>query len=678
MTDPEFPTDDGASRLRQGLLAVTTAPSPAVGLGRWRSLRLDPRAVWIWVLTLTLMLYLGLDGGGYDLVVRSDAGIAVWWVLLIGSLMGLLPASRPGRAGTAAVVLFAAFAGWSTASTLWSLSSERSLDEASRLAAYAGVLWLAFVTFGERERALRHVAGALSLAIVAIAALALLGRLQPGLFSGAAATGTALPGVRARLSWPLNYWNALGALVALGLPLLLALATTARTAWARSAAAAAIPAVVLCGYLTFSRGSAIAGGLALLIFIVLSPRRIPRVATGLICAAGAAVLVAETVHRHAIENGLTTSAASTQGGSLLLLVVVVCLVVGAAQFGLTFAFDRIGRLSRLSVPVRPARVATAVAVVLVIAAAVVLGAPHRLDHAYQVFKNPNGANVHSDTIARFTALSGNGRYTYWKTAINALPGHWLSGFGVGTFQLVWLPRAPLYNYIVNAHSLYVETVTEVGLIGLMLLVAFFVTVLVVVIRAIARVEPTTRCFAAAAAAGCVAFMFSAGFDWIWQVPVVPVAFLLLVAAVITPVAASVPGSRRARTRLATRAGAVVLSAACLGLIGTPLAMTAAVRRSQADVNAGHPTAALAAARTAINIEPGAATPEMQAALVLELQGRFSDAVIYARQATTNEPQNWDAWLVRSRLEAESGHPGLALYAFDRAHSLNRESPLFRS
>ncbi len=47
-----------------------------------------------------------------------------------------------------------------------------------------------------------------------------------------------------------------------------------------------------------------------------------------------------------------------------------------------------------------------------------------------------------------------------------MPGHWLKGFGPGTFQLVWLPRAHVVSYVRNAHSLYIETLTDAGIIGL--------------------------------------------------------------------------------------------------------------------------------------------------------------------------------------------------------------------
>jgi hypothetical protein len=63
---------------------------------RW-SVRVGGHVVWIWVLSITLVVYMGLNGGGYDSVVRSDVGVIVWWVVLAGALLGVLPVGRMTR-----------------------------------------------------------------------------------------------------------------------------------------------------------------------------------------------------------------------------------------------------------------------------------------------------------------------------------------------------------------------------------------------------------------------------------------------------------------------------------------------------------------------------------------------------------------------------------------------------
>jgi tetratricopeptide (TPR) repeat protein len=244
--------------------------------------------------------------------------------------------------------------------------------------------------------------------------------------------------------------------------------------------------------------------------------------------------------------------------------------------------------------------------------------------------------------------------------------------------LVWLPRASVQSYVRNAHSLYVETLVEVGLVGLILLVAFLVLALGTAVLRVVRSQFEERTLAASVAAALCAFVVSAASDWFWQVPVLPVAFLLLASAVLAP-------SSRARTEAAAtpsrrawigRAGVIVVAGACLVVIGIPMASTIALRKSQAAAATGDPTAALADARSALAIEPQSASAHLQVALVLELRRDVPDALTAARAATASEPDNWQTWLVLSRLQAEAGAPQAAIAAMRRARSLNPQSSLF--
>jgi predicted Zn-dependent protease len=112
-------------------------------------------------------------------------------------------------------------------------------------------------------------------------------------------------------------------------------------------------------------------------------------------------------------------------------------------------------------------------------------------------------------------------------------------------------------------------------------------------------------------------------------------------------------------------------------IGIPLATTSAVRQSQAAAASGDLAAALNDSRSAVRIEPGAASAQIQTALVLELRGDIGGALAAAHHATSDEPTNWSTWLIASRLEAEAGHPTAALASYRRARSLNPRSPIFK-
>ncbi len=637
--------------------------------------RLEADLVALWLLTGGLVLYLAFDGGGYDIVVHSQASILVWWIVLFGAAWGLLPAGRLGRSALAGLALFGGFVVWSALATTWSISTERSLADVSLVAGYLGVLALGLMVHRDRHRGLHHTTIALSIAIVVVAVLAVASRLDPGLITASSQTSSFLPGTQDRLAWPLNYWNALALFFVLGLPLLLGLATTARSLKAQALAAGAIPLLCLGAYLTFSRGGALGAAVALIAFLALVPERPLKLVTMLTAAGGSAVLIASAVHRPALEHGLAGAAARHQGATMLVPIVLVCLGTALAQVGIGLA-ARHATLPRLLSPSRrQARIMLLGGAVAVVVAGLAVGAPGRLSHAWRDFKNPTASALHDYSLGRFGTVSGNGRYDYWKVAWHVAKNHPVDGSGPGTFQLLWLPRAPYFSYIENAHSLYVETLAELGIVGLALLLGFFALVLGAALVLVVRSQYEQRTRAAAAAAALVSFMVSCAFDWHWQVAVLPVCFMLLSAAILAP---GRPDRRPLRTasRWVLRGVLMLAAVACLAATAIPLAATNAVRASQAAASQGRNALALRDAQQAAGIEPGAQSPQIQIALVQELRGDIPAAVAAAKKATRNEPQNWSTWLILSRLEAESGRPHASLVDFERARSLNPRSPLF--
>jgi O-Antigen ligase len=648
--------------------------------------RLDGARVGTWALSGGLVLYLAFAGGGYDIVVRSQAGLALWWLLLVGATCGLLPRRVPTGAAWTAVALFAGFLGWSALASTWSLSSERSLQEVSRLAMYLAVLALAISIHRDREHAVRDTTTAIALAVVIVAAMALLSRLIPNSLPSARITAAFLPGTQARLGWPLNYWNALGALVALGLPLVLTITTTARRLSVQAAGAATIPALALCGYLTFSRGAAIAAAAGLLTFLALSRERAPKLATILAATAASAVPILAASHGTAVERGLSGSAAARQGAQVLIALVLACGAMAIAQAAIGLAARRRTASHRpLGSRARALLIGGTATLLLV---ALLAGAPAAASRAWGDFKKPPSTALRENTLARFATANGNGRYEYWKVALHASGSRLLSGSGPGTYQLLWQPRAPYFSSVVNAHSLYLETLAETGIVGLALLAGFLVRVLTASLRSAANSRQAQRTRGAGATAAMIAFLVSAIADWVWQMPVLPVAFLLLVAAILAPAgrgaqlavgsAPAADGFRSSRARILVRAGTVAIGLPCLAAIVIPLATTTAVRRSETAAAAGNAPLALADARAAARLEPGAASPQLQIALILELQRDYAGALAAARRAAGDEPANWSAWLVLSRLEAESGNATASLAAYRRARSLNPRSPLFEA
>src|SRR5919198_945850 len=111
-----------------------------------------------------------------------------------------------------------------------------------------------------------------------------------------------------------------------------------------------------------------------------------------------------------------------------------------------------------------------------------------------------------------TGLFGANRPHYWHVAWHEVELNPVLGSGAGTFERYWLIYRPVGSFARDAHSLYLETLAELGPIGLGLLLAALGLPLLV-LRG--RRDPML----ATAAAGYVAYLIHTGVDWDWELPV---------------------------------------------------------------------------------------------------------------------------------------------------------------
>lgn len=621
-------------------------------------------------LPFLLIAYLGLRGGGYDAIVRSEIGIAVWWIVLLGAVVGALPISRLTPAAWVALGLMATFASWTALGIGWSESSERSVAELGRIATLLGIFALALAVQGVES--LRRMVGGAAGGIALVAGVALLSRLQPAWFPELEAPRL-IPETQARLHYPLNYWNGLAAFTAIGIPLLLALATAARHVATRALALAAVPALALTAFFTLSRGGAVEVAVALVALFALHPRRLALAAHAALAATGSAILIAAANQRDALTDGLTSAAAQSQGDEMLAMSVVVCAGVALLAAAVVLAERHAVGPRPPIVSRRTAALAAAGGVIVAVVVGLAAGAPGQLSDSWEEFKDPTVPTAASE---RFESASGSGRYQWWQSAVDANATEPLLGIGPGTFEYWWAREGTIPGFVRDAHSLYLETLAELGIIGLVLVLLLVASPFVFGVRRLFALDPERRMLLAGALAGCAAFAIAAAIDWVWELTVLPVVFLLLAAAAIgrpSKEAAdrSVAGPRPARAALG------VLALAGTVAIAIPMAGDSAVRESQAEVRTQDLTGALGEARAATDIEPFAATPHLQQALVLELQGELGAAITAAREATDAEPTNWRTWLVLSRLEAQAGNTRGSVAAYREARSLNPRSPLFQ-
>ena len=639
---------------------------------RWRGVVAKIRADWdwaaaaSWALCFGLVLFLGLEGGGYDPLVHDQVGIAAWWALLLTVAVGALPRRRLGPAALGALGLLTAFALWVCLSLIWTESVEKTFIDLARAFSYVAIFALVLISRDGRET--QRLIGAVAGAIVVVATVALLSRLHPDWFPTAQQTGRIL-GAEDRLSFPLNYWNALAALTAIGLPLLLQMASEARSVLTRAASAAALPAMVLVLYLTLSRGGIAAGAIATLIFLAVATDRLPKLIPLALTVLAGALLISLAHDREALHEGLANATAREQGDELLPIVLLVCAAVGLAQA----AVAAVGRRWRRPSWSRPSKAGAtagfAVGAVALLVVALAVGAPGRVSDAWAEFKEGGGPGEGSE---RLSSAAGESRYQFWQSTLDENATAPLIGTGSGTFQFWWAREGDAAETVRDAHSLYMQTLGELGIVGILLLLSFLALVFVSGLRAALLSEGGERSRLAAALAGFSVFAMTAAVDWMWQVPVVPVAALMLACGLLV----AGGGAEKPRLPIPWRAGGAVVSLLAIIAIAIPLASTSRVRQSQTAVRGGDYAAALEDARSAQNVEPAAATPRLQQALVLELMGDFAAAEAAAREAVDRESTNWRLWLVLSRIAAENGNAGGSVAAYREARNLNPLGEIF--
>ena len=608
------------------------------------------------------------DGGAYALTTRNTIAVLVLWALATGVAIGIWP--RAGIPGAALAVggLLAAFALWAGLSTIWSASAERSFNEANRAALYLGLFLLVVVSTGRGRGARRWIRG-LAIGIAGVVLLALLSRLFPDRFGEASTEIVArlFPSTQTRLSHPIGYWNGLATLLALGVPFLLFVATSERRAVARGLAIAPLPALAVALYLTSSRGGIIAAALAALVYLALTNQRWQ--ATGVILVAGAAS-VGATLAIAALDTVIAGEPAQGEGLEAALYIALAC--VGT---GVVYAFGSRVRLGFTRAR-KPLGWALVVAATLVLVAAAVAANPReRFDN----FKAIPSQEVATDLQAHLVSGSGNGRWQLWQSAVDQFEEHPIVGDGAGSYEAWWTQHGTVAVFVRDAHSLYLETLGELGVVGFAILVAALLTALVSGVLRARKSEGDGRAATAALTAALTAYLFEAGFDWMWEVTVVSLVAVVCVGLLTGP--ATCFGRRRSPgepwgPRWSIVAVRITGVLAVLGLVvaqGIPLVAQAAVGRSQDAVRQGDSEQALDAAASAERVQPWAASTHLQRALVEELMGNFPAAHKAVRQALEHDADDWRLWIVAARIETKMGEFGEAESSLARAIELNPNS-----
>lgn len=572
---------------------------------------------------------MAIEAGGFFPDVVGLVAVLLILALLLRITVARDPLAGWGRATAVVAGAGALLASWTLASALWSDAAARATLEFDRtLMLLLGFVLLA--TFPRRPGDLSVLLRWVVLAMLGIAVVGLATRLYPDVFVAVAGRQPS------RLAHPLTYWNAMSVFCALGAVLALHLASGEREGAAvRIAAGAALPVLAVAGYFPFSRGGVAAAALGVAAYVVLArPRRL--VMTLVTVGPAVAVALAAAYQAEALAtNDYALPPGPEQGHRLALILLAAS--AGAALLRLALLpLERRLDMVRLTPRARRALALAAAAAVgvVVVVAVFSLDAPDRAREQYRAFVSGNIVQESADTRQRLTASGNNGRVDIWRVGWRAFTAAPLHGTGAGTFQLEWERERPSPIRRVDGHSLYLETLAELGVVGLGLLAVVLGGVLIGFARLLRGPE---RHAAAGALAAGIALLAHAGIDWDWEMPAL-FAWLFMAAGVACarPAGAAARQPPRRLARLGAGLG-------CLVLALTPLLVV----RSQARVDSAYSAFARGDCATAVDAALDGAEvlpirPEPFELLgYCDLRARRADLAVTAMEAArTRDPGAW--------------------------------------
>jgi len=643
--------------------------------------------------------------------------------LVLAATLLLAPAGARAY-GAWPVGLLLAFAVLSALSVVWSVQPDHSWQDSGRLLAYSGLFAAAAALARLAPARWPAVLGGLALAAVVVCAYALLTKVFPSL---APSNGYA------RLEEPYGYWNAIGLTAAMGVICCMWLG--ARRAGHALLSALAYPAcglLLLTLLLAYSRGALVALAVGLVLWFCLVPLRLRGAAVLILGGACAAALAAWDFSRHALSaEGVPLAqraAAGHQLGALVLAMLVALALAGVAVGFLTAQRAPTPLLRR-----RAGALLLASIVLALLASAGALAHSRRgltgsVSHAVSVLTDPN-AKTPPNTPDRLTAVASV-RARYWKEALQIFAAHPAVGVGADGYQTARLRYRRETLEVKHAHGFVVQTLADLGLVGLALALALLLVWMAAAGRA---THPFNRRWApwrswrepragerpgwrrlqereprrytperiALLSMLCLVVVFGVHsfVDWTWYVPGDACVALLCAGWL----AGRGPLSRRTDTRagLPARAGrdaglapfrdpagaprrgpsryriclaAAAIVAALLAVWSEAQPQRSEDARAQAlALVASNPRGAEAAAETAVARDPLSAEALLTLASVQQGNGHGALARATLQRAVRLQPSNPQTWLALGKFDLAAGREEPALDELEAAVYLNPES-----
>jgi hypothetical protein len=472
--------------------------------------------------------------------------------------------------------------------------------------------------------------------------------------------------VISRLRAPFDYWNAIGLMGAIAVPLSLWLG--ARRDGHPLVNALAYPALALAivtMVLAYSRGALLAAAIGALLWFVLVPLRLRAVAVLAVAGVGAALVLGWALN----QDGMTADhiplvvreETGTEFGVLLVLMAIVLYAGGLAT---GFALARV-RLSGKTRRTTGTVVIVVAALVPVIALGAVALSSQGLGGTLDSLTNPD-AKVPSNGPDRLTA-TGSVRARYWRDALNVWSDNVLLGAGAGAYPTA---RAHVRKDAIDvrhAHGYVVQTLADLGLVGLLISLAALVAWVVAAARPLGLPIPEPfssrgppdhtpnpalkgtpeRAAVVAIAAVAVTFGVHSFIDWTWFIP--GTAVIGLVCAGWVAGRGPLDAEQRERPvgafwmRASAAGGVAVLGLALMWAIWQPLRSDVADNDAVAALARGDVPGALAATQTAADRDPLSVDPLFERATILESRGQQAAANAVLQKAIRLQPSNPATW-----------------------------------
>ena len=621
------------------------------------------------LLTLALLALFGF-GSGVSAIADGFYDLTVWGPITVGVGAVAVAAAAASSAKPRLIPLLAV-AGltglwlWSWLSTSWAESGDQALVTAGRWGLYAAMLAaLLLLIRTEFERWFPLICA--TVGVIAVAGYVLLRMLDgdvDALFFGG------------RLRDPLGYVNGQAGYFLLGFWPCVALAEQERSKVLAGLGAAC--ALVLGALLVLSqtRGVLPATAASALVVLALVPGRSRRIWVLAVIGLGLVAISAPLLDVYQnVPDGQAADPELVKFAARRIL--LAALAVGVVWAVAQTVLERItaGDSSTAAWIRRGERfLAAGVVAIALLAAVVALGDP--IDKVRQQYDDFVNLRVQDPGSTRF--LSGGGyRYDYWRVAWVEFKDSPLRGQGAGNYDDLYFVERRTTEDIRQPHSLEMQTLAELGLVGMLFLLLFVGAVVAGLWRQSRRARqlPERRMVAVAAGGAFVAWLAHTSVDWLHNIPGVTGIALCAAVALVSPWARR---PSRPSARIAVVALVGVLAVVAADSVGR-LAYADQQRIDARDSLRSDPVEALRLANRSLAFNDESVPALYVKGAAYARLGRYRESRAALLEAAKLEPRDHLTWALLGDLAARRGDEQAARRYYRRSLALNPRNPFVKA